>query len=97
MEDQENPTTDDPNVSVSASSDGRGTIYVRPPVSPEIKKNIVRAGFRILSANFAPEGSIIYNGQTGDPDTEDAEAEAEAEAEPAPAPKPKAKPRVKKA
>ena len=93
MEDQENPTTHDPNVSVSASSDGRGTIYVRPPVSPEIKKNIVRAGFRILSANFAPEGSIIYNGQTGDPDTE----EAEAEAEPAPAPKPKAKPRVKKA
>jgi len=100
--DDETPTTDkaDPNVSVSASADGRETIYVRAPVLPAVKREIVRAGFRILSADFAPRGMIIYSGQTGEPEgdqdtDEDEDAEAEAEAEPAP--KPKAKPRAKKA
>lgn len=68
-ETQDAPSTNkDPNVSVSASQDERETIYVRHPVLPELKKVITKRGFRILSADFAPEGIVIYSGTTGKPE-----------------------------
>jgi hypothetical protein len=68
------PTTEkDPNSSVSASADGRETIYVRHPVLPELKKVILKRGFRIISADFAPDDVIIYNGSTGKPEGEESE------------------------
>jgi hypothetical protein len=66
------PATDkDPNASVSASADGRETIYVRHPVLPELKKLILKKGFRIIDAAFAPEDAIIYSGNTGKPEGEE--------------------------
>lgn len=53
-------------VSTSAAKDGREVAFVTHPVLPEIKKKIVRSGFRIIDARFAGKGDTIWDGQTGE-------------------------------
>jgi hypothetical protein len=88
-ETQTNPPKDE-NVSISAGSDGREAVYVRHPVSPEMKKLINKKGFRIITADFAPDHAVIYSGTTGKPEGEE-EVIAEQDDQSADKPKPRAK------
>lgn len=45
----------------------RKTIYVTHPLRPELKREAVEAGLKILDAAFAPKGERIMDGQTGLP------------------------------
>ena len=80
----------DENISMSAASDGRQAVYVRHPVTPEMKKLITRKGFRIISADFAPDHAVIYSGVTGKPEGEE-EVIVEQDDQSADKPKPRAK------
>jgi hypothetical protein len=47
------------------------TIFATHPVDPAIKREANAAGFRLVDARFAPEGSRLMDGQTGQPIGED--------------------------
>lgn len=48
-------------------------IYATHPMRPELKRDANAAGYKIIDAAFAPEGSRIMDGQTGKPVGADAE------------------------